>query len=150
VVRPLSTQEVSQVVKICAVHKIAIVPQGGNTSYMGGAVPHTENEIILSLGRMDKVREINARDFTMTVDAGCILQNLQEAAAPKNCLLPLKLASEGTCQIGGNIATNAGGILDHPLRQYARSWFWVWKSYWPTAKSGTDCAICARIIRAMI
>jgi FAD/FMN-containing dehydrogenase len=111
VVRPADTQQVSEVVKLCAAHKVAIVPQGGNTSYMGGAVPHQGNEIILSLGRMDKVREINARDFTMTVDAGCILRNLQEAAAEKNCLLPLKLASEGTCQIGGNIATNAGGIL---------------------------------------
>lgn len=111
VVRPASTQEVSAIVKLCAAHKIAVVPQGGNTSYQGGAVAHDTKAIILQLGRMNKIRDINPENFTMTVDAGCVLQNLKEAAAAQNCLLPLRLASEGTCQIGGNIATNAGGIL---------------------------------------
>ena len=111
VLRPETTEQVGEIVKICAAHKIAITPQGGNTSYMGGAIPQQTNTVILQLGRMNKIRNLNPQDFTITVDAGCILQNIQEAAAAKNCLFPLKLASEGTCQIGGNIATNAGGIL---------------------------------------
>jgi FAD/FMN-containing dehydrogenase len=111
VVRPANTAEVADVVKTCAAARVPIVPQGGNTGLCGGAAPHeTGNEIILSLGRLNKVRAIDAENFTITVDAGCILADVQREADAKGCLFPLSLAAEGSCQIGGNLATNAGGI----------------------------------------
>jgi FAD/FMN-containing dehydrogenase len=111
VVRPATTAEVAQVVAACAAAKIAIVPQGGNTGLCGGAAPHEDgSEIILSLGRINKVRAIDPLNFTITVDAGCILADVQDAADEHGCLFPLSLGAEGSCQIGGNLATNAGGI----------------------------------------
>jgi len=111
VVRPSSTAEVADVVKACAAAGIAIVPQGGNTGLCGGAAPHEDaSEVILNLGRMNKIRTFDPVNFTMTVDAGCILADIQARAAEQNCLFPLSLAAEGSCQIGGNLATNAGGI----------------------------------------
>ncbi len=109
VVRPGTTAELAQVVATCAAAKVAIVPQGGNTGLCGGAVAD-ENEIIVSLGRMNKVRAIDPMNFTITVEAGCILADVQRAASEQNCLFPLSLGAEGSCQIGGNLATNAGGI----------------------------------------
>jgi len=110
VVKPGSTQEVAQIVQLCRQHHIPIVPQGGNTGLVLGSVPDARgNAIVLSLTRLNRVREIDPLNNTMTVDAGCILQNVQEAAAAVGRLFPLSLAAEGSCTIGGNLATNAGG-----------------------------------------
>jgi FAD/FMN-containing dehydrogenase len=107
VVRPGSTEEVAFVVAECARAGVPVVPQGGNTGLVGGGVPH--RGIVLSLARLDKVREVDAVNATMTVEAGCILKSVQEAAEAAGLLFPLSLASEGSCRIGGNLATNAGG-----------------------------------------
>ena len=110
VVRPASTAEVASVVRFCAERRIAIVPQGGNTGMMGGATPSAAGaEIVLSLSRMNKIRELDVVDLTMTVEAGVALKTAQDAAAAENCMLPLSMGSEGTAQIGGVISTNAGG-----------------------------------------
>jgi len=111
VVRPASTEEVSKVVKLCFDNGIAIVPQGGNTGLMGGATPYpTHRGIVLSLGRMNHVLEVDAVGYTMTVEAGCVLQTLQETAANHDRFFPLSLGAEGSCMIGGNLSTNAGGV----------------------------------------
>ncbi|BAF90223.1 FAD/FMN-containing dehydrogenases [Azorhizobium caulinodans ORS 571] len=107
VVRPGSTEEVAFVVKTCAEAGIPIVPQGGNTGLVGGQVPF--GALLLSLGRLNKVRALDATDLTLTAEAGCTLHQIQQAADAADCLFPLSIASEGTCQIGGNLATNAGG-----------------------------------------
>ncbi|MBP7454347.1 MAG: FAD-binding oxidoreductase [Ottowia sp.] len=110
VVRPASTEQVAAVVRACAAHGATIVPQGGNTGLAVGSVPdESGTQVLLSLRRMDKVRAIDAANLTLTVDAGCILQNVQTAAADAGFLFPLSLAAEGSCTIGGNLATNAGG-----------------------------------------
>ena len=110
VVRPGSTEEVAAVVKACAVHGVSLVPQGGNTGLVGGSVPDDSGtQLLLSLGRLNRVRLIDAANLTMTVEAGCVLQTVQEAAATEGLLFPLSLAAEGSCTIGGNLATNAGG-----------------------------------------
>ena len=110
VARPASTQEVSDVVRLCHEHRVAIVPQGGNTGLMGGTVSLPDRpSVLLSLGRMNRVLEVDAAGFTMTVEAGCILQTIREAADAHDRLFPLSLGAQGSCAIGGNIATNAGG-----------------------------------------
>ena len=110
VVRPASTGEVAAVVRACADAGTPIVPQGGNTGLVVGGVPdESGREVVLSLTRMNKVRGIDPANLTMTVDAGCVLQNLQQAAEDAGLLFPLSLAAEGSCTIGGNLATNAGG-----------------------------------------
>ncbi|UZG43121.1 FAD-binding oxidoreductase [Caldimonas thermodepolymerans] len=110
VVRPASTAEVAAVVRACAAHGASIVPQGGNTGLVGGAVPDASGtQVVLSLQRLNRIREIDAANLTMTVEAGCVLQGVQEAAAAQGLLFPLSLAAEGSCTIGGNLATNAGG-----------------------------------------
>lgn len=110
VVRPGSTAEVAAVVRVCAAHGVPIVPQGGNTGLVGGSVPDdTGSQLVLSLGRMNRVRQLDAANLTVTVDAGCVLQNVQHAAAASGLLYPLRLAAEGSCTVGGNLATNAGG-----------------------------------------
>jgi FAD/FMN-containing dehydrogenase len=109
-VRPADTAEVSDVVKLCAERRVAIVPQGGNTSMVGGSVPHAHGqEIILNTSRMKTIREIDPVNYTLCAEAGCILADLQAAAADADRLLPLSLAAEGSCEIGGNLSTNAGG-----------------------------------------
>jgi D-lactate dehydrogenase (cytochrome) len=111
VVRPARASEVAEVVQICAGARIAIVPQGGNTGLVGGGVPFERGDaIVLSLGRMNRVRSIDPLNYTITVEAGCVLANIQAAAAEADRLFPLSLGAEGTCQIGGNLSTNAGGI----------------------------------------
>ncbi|HWZ67535.1 MAG TPA: FAD-binding oxidoreductase, partial [Stellaceae bacterium] len=111
VVRPASTAEVAAVVQICAEAKLPIVPQGGNTGLVGGGVPPEDgHNIVLALGRMNRIRALDPVNFTMTVEAGCILADLQQAAAEADRLFPLSLGAEGSCQIGGNLSTNAGGI----------------------------------------
>jgi FAD/FMN-containing dehydrogenase len=111
VVRPAHTQEVARVVALCAQAGVAIVPQGGNTGLCGGSVPTgAQREVVLALGRMNRVRELDALNDTITVEAGCVLANVQRAADDAGRLFPLSLAAEGSCQIGGNLSTNAGGI----------------------------------------
>ena len=111
VVRPASTREVSQVVALCAAEGIAIVPQGGNTGLVGGSVPTgARREIVLALGRMNRIRALDVLNDTITVDAGCVLAAVQRAADEAGRLFPLSLAAEGSCQIGGNLSTNAGGV----------------------------------------
>ena len=111
VVRPASTDEVSRVVALCAREGVAIVPQGGNTGLVGGSVPAGgRREVLVSLSRMNRVRSIDALNDTMTVEAGCVLAAVQAAAAQAGRLFPLSLAAEGSCQIGGNLSTNAGGV----------------------------------------
>ncbi|HNK19864.1 MAG TPA: FAD-binding oxidoreductase, partial [Piscinibacter sp.] len=110
VVRPGSTEEVAAVVRACAEFGASIVPQGGNTGLVGASVPdESGTQVLLHLGRLNRVREIDAANLTMTVEAGCLLQAVQEAAAAQGLLFPLSLAAEGSCTIGGNLATNAGG-----------------------------------------
>jgi FAD/FMN-containing dehydrogenase len=110
VVRPGSTEETAAVLRACAAHGVSIVPQGGNTGLVGGGVPDgTGEQILLSTRRMNVVREIDTDNLTITVEAGCVLQQVQEAAAAHGLLFPLSLAAEGSCTIGGNLATNAGG-----------------------------------------
>src|SRR6202047_4174271 len=111
VVRPRVAAEVAAVVRICAEARLPIVPQGGNTGLVGGGVPPEDGtNIVLALGRMNRIRVIDPVNFTMTVEAGCILAHLQQAAAEADRLFPLSLGAEGSCQIGGNLSTNAGGI----------------------------------------
>ncbi|GGE35713.1 D-2-hydroxyacid dehydrogenase [Agaricicola taiwanensis] len=110
VVRPASVEEVASVVALCAEAKVPVVPQGGNTGLVGGGVPdETGRAVVVSLNRMTSVREVDIDTGTMTVDAGVTLQAAQEKAAEHDRLFPLSLASEGSCTVGGNIATNAGG-----------------------------------------
>jgi FAD/FMN-containing dehydrogenase len=110
VVRPGSTADVAQVVRACAAHGVSVVAQGGNTGLVGGGVPDgSGRQVLLSLSRMNRVRAIDAANATMTLEAGCVLKAAQESAAEQGLLLPLSLAAEGSCTIGGNLATNAGG-----------------------------------------
>ena len=114
VVRPATTQQVADVVRLCAQHQaalgISIVPQGGNTGLVVGSTPdESGKQIVLSLTRMRAVRALDAANLTITVEAGCVLQSVQEAASAQGFLLPLSLAAEGSCTVGGNLGTNAGG-----------------------------------------
>jgi FAD/FMN-containing dehydrogenase len=110
VVRPGDTNEVALVVRACAAHGASIVAQGGNTGLVGGGVPDgSGRQVLLSLNRMNRVRDIDRANATLTLEAGCVLKAAQEAAAQAGLLFPLSLAAEGSCTIGGNLATNAGG-----------------------------------------
>ena len=110
VVRPGSTAEVAAVARVCSEHGVPIVPQGGNTGLCGGATPHAGgDEIVMQLSRLNRVREIDTENATMTVEAGVPLAAVQQAAAEAGLLFPLSLAAEGSCVIGGNLSTNAGG-----------------------------------------
>ena len=111
VVKPASTEEVAAIVKLCAAAGTPIVPQGGNTGLVGGGVPDDSGtQVVVNLSRMNRILDVDVINNTMTVEAGCILQRLQETAAEHQRLFPLSLAAEGSCEIGGNIATNAGGV----------------------------------------
>ena len=110
VVRPGNAAEVSTVVKLCFERSVGVVVQGGNTGLVGASVPDASGtQLLLSLTRLNHIRELDAANLTITVEAGCILQTVQEAAAAKGLLFPLSLAAEGSCTVGGNLATNAGG-----------------------------------------
>ena len=110
VLRPANTGEVAAIVTLCGEARIGVVPQGGNTGLVGGSVPtRAGNQVLLSLSRMHKVRDVDAVNYTMTVEAGCVLADVQNAAREADRLFPLSLAAEGSCQIGGNLSTNAGG-----------------------------------------
>jgi D-lactate dehydrogenase (cytochrome) len=108
IARPDSTEAVAAVVRLCAEAGVAIVPQGGNTGLVGGGVP--DGGIVLSTARLNRIRDVDAANHTMTVEAGCILAEVQDAALEAGALFPLSLGAEGSCQIGGNFATNAGGV----------------------------------------
>lgn len=111
VLKPATTAEVVDIVKLAARLGIGLVPQGGNTSYCGGATPgHSGRDFVVSLERLNSVREVDAISMTISVDAGAILKNVQDAASAAGLLLPVSLGSEGSCQIGGNVGTNAGGL----------------------------------------
>jgi FAD/FMN-containing dehydrogenase len=110
VVRPGSTTEVAAIVKACTAAGVSMVPQGGNTGLVGGSTPdESGRQVVLSLQRMNAVRALDTANLTITVEAGCILQNLQQAAEQGGLLFPLSLAAEGSCTIGGNLGSNAGG-----------------------------------------
>jgi len=110
VLRPGSVEQVAALVRACAERRVALVPQGGNTGLVLGGVPDASGTaVVLSLARLNSIRQIDTVNLTMTVDAGCILQQVQDAAAAERCLFPLSLAAEGSCTIGGNLSTNAGG-----------------------------------------
>jgi FAD/FMN-containing dehydrogenase len=110
VVRPGNTNEVAAVVRACAQHGVPLVPQGGNTGLVGGGVPDASGtQVLLSLARLNRIRELDRANLTLIAEAGCVLQTVQQAADDADLLLPLSLAAEGSCTIGGNLATNAGG-----------------------------------------
>lgn len=110
VVRPKTSAEVAQVLSICNAAHVGVVPHGGNTSYCGGATPDDSNlQIVLALERLNRIRAIDAADFSITAEAGCLLADVQSAAERAGRLFPLSLGSEGSCQVGGNLSTNAGG-----------------------------------------
>ena len=110
VLRPADTDEVAAVVRLCAAAGVPLVPQGGNTSMVGGATPAEDGgELLLSLAGLNRIRDLDPVDLTLTVEAGATLKAAQDAAADADCLLPLSISSEGTAQIGGVLSTNAGG-----------------------------------------
>lgn len=110
VIRPATTEEVAGVVRLCNEQQVALVPQGGNTGLCGGSIPDGSGcQVVLSLTRMTKIRQVDPANETITVEAGVILQSLQEAAAEAGRFFPLSLGAEGSCTVGGNLATNAGG-----------------------------------------
>ena len=111
VARPRSTADVAAAVRLAGSAGVAIVPQAGNTGLVGGGVPLAEGEsLVLSLEHMNRIRAVDPANYTMTVEAGCILQHVQQAAEANDRLFPLSLTAEGSCRIGGNLSTNAGGI----------------------------------------
>ena len=111
VARPANTAQVAAVMKLCAETGTPLVPQGGNTGMCGASVPNAAgNEIVLSLARMNKIIDVDPLNNTLTAEAGCVLASIQQAAADAGRLFPLSLGAEGSCQIGGNLSTNAGGV----------------------------------------
>ena len=111
VVRPANVEQVAAIVKICAETQTPLVPQGGNTGMCGATVPDAKvNPIVIAMGRMNRIRKVDPLNNTMTVEAGCVLATIQQAAADVERLFPLSLGAEGSCQIGGNLSTNAGGV----------------------------------------
>jgi len=108
VVRPADTETLAEIVKLCAAAKVTMVAMGGNTGLVGGGV--ADGGVIISTERLNKIIEVDALNHTMTVEAGCILADIQDAAEAQDCLFPLSLGAEGSCRIGGNLSTNAGGV----------------------------------------
>ena len=109
VIRPANTHELAEAVRICVASGLAMVPQGGNTSMVGGGVPSAAGQVVVSFARLNQVRAIDPVDMTLTLEAGVTLKAAQDAASDAGCMLPLSISSEGTAQIGGVLATNAGG-----------------------------------------
>ncbi|MGQ3050562.1 MAG: FAD-binding oxidoreductase [Roseateles sp.] len=110
VARPASTEEVAAVMRLCHEHRMPVVPQGGNTGLVGGSTPDDSGrQLVLNLARMKRVRSIDVVNASLTAEAGCVLADVQAAAAQAGLLFPLSLAAEGSCTLGGNLATNAGG-----------------------------------------
>ena len=110
VLRPDSTRQVAAILKLCNDHGVGVVPVGGNTSYCGGATPDEDgSQVVVSMSRMRRIRSVDPLNYAITVEAGCVLAEVQAAAVAADRLFPLSLGSEGSCQIGGNLSTNAGG-----------------------------------------
>jgi len=111
VTRPASAEEVAAVVRMAGEHGVAVVPHGGNTGLCGGATPdESGTQLVLSLERLNRIRAVDPIDYSITVEAGTVLQDIHEATAGHELFFPLDLAAKGSCQIGGNLSTNAGGI----------------------------------------
>ena len=111
VAQPADTASVAAVLALCCEHGVAVVPQGGHTGLVGGATPSPAgDELVVSLERMDRVRSADPANFSMVVEAGCVLEAVQRAAEEHDLVFPLSLGAQGSCQIGGNVATNAGGV----------------------------------------
>jgi len=111
VIRPSTTDEVAQVIRECRGKGLAVVPQGGHTGLVNGALPgDSERHVVLSLERLNRIRRVDADNFSIVVEGGCVLAAVKEAAEAVDCIFPLSLGAQGSCQIGGNVATNAGGI----------------------------------------
>lgn len=111
VVKPCNAQQVARIVQLCAEHRVGLVPQGGNTGACGGAVPNpNKHELLINLSNLDQIRNVNANDFSMTAEAGCTLATIKQAAANVNRHFALDIAAAAQCQIGGNLATNCGGV----------------------------------------
>ena len=111
VVQPRSVAQVSQLLALCESERIGVVPHGGNTSYCGGAIPdESGRQLVLSLRRLNRIRSVDVTNYSLTAEAGCILSQVQQAADTAGCFFPLSLGSQGSCQIGGNLSTNAGGV----------------------------------------
>jgi FAD/FMN-containing dehydrogenase len=111
VLRPKNTEEVASLLALCNAENIAVVPQGGNTGLCGGAIPgKASNSVVISTSRINKIRELDLENSTITLESGVILAHAQEAAFNAGKLFPLSLAAEGSCTIGGNLSTNAGGV----------------------------------------
>jgi FAD/FMN-containing dehydrogenase len=112
VLRPAMTAEVAAIVALCRAQAIPLVPQGGNTGMVAGSIPSARgDQVLINLGRLNRIRELDPLDYTVTVEAGCVLADLQAAAKAADRLFPLSLGAEGSCQIGGNLSTNAGGVM---------------------------------------
>ena len=110
VLRPRSTQQVARVLALCNAHRVGVVPHGGNTSYCGGATPdESGRQLVLSLQRLHRIRSVDAANYSLIAEAGCVLAQVQRAADEAGRFFPLSLGSEGSCQVGGNLSTNAGG-----------------------------------------
>jgi FAD/FMN-containing dehydrogenase len=111
IVMPQTTRQLADAVRVCFDAGVAMVPQGGNTGYCGGATPDESGaQVLFKLSRMNRIRQIDERGFTLTADAGVVLAEARRAAAARDLLLPLSMGSEGSCQLGGNVSTNAGGL----------------------------------------
>ncbi|TIU44040.1 MAG: FAD-binding oxidoreductase, partial [Mesorhizobium sp.] len=110
VARPSSVEEMSALMRHCHAERIPVVPQGGLTGLVGAAVAADGNEVVVSLERMNRIRSISPIDFAMVVEAGCILEDAKRAAEESDCILPITFGAQGSCRIGGNVATNAGGF----------------------------------------
>ena len=111
VARPRSVQETAAVMRLCSERRLPVVPQGGLTGLVGAAVAAPGGgELVISLERLDAVRMVDPIDFAMIVEAGCILENAKKAAEKEDCFLPITFGAQGSCRIGGNVATNAGGM----------------------------------------
>jgi FAD/FMN-containing dehydrogenase len=109
--RPKNTAEVAALLELCHAHGVAVVPQGGNTGLVGAGVPDTSGRlVVLSLARLNRIREVDPLNDTITAEAGCVLETVQNAALEVNRLFPLSLGAQGSCQIGGNLSANAGGV----------------------------------------
>jgi FAD/FMN-containing dehydrogenase len=110
VVEPVAVEQIQWLLAWCNTQRIGVVPQGGNTSYCGGATPdESGSQIVLSMRRLNRIRAVDATNFSLVAEAGCTLAAVQQAAAAAGRFFPLSLGSGGSCQIGGNLATNAGG-----------------------------------------
>jgi len=110
VARPRTVHDVQKLVGYCADQKIPIIPQGGNTGLVSGAISDRPGRLVVSLERLSRIREIDTANYSLVADAGCVLQTVKQAALEQDLLFPLSLGAEGSCQIGGNVATNAGGV----------------------------------------